>query len=363
MEGNFNLENYLSEGVENIVKGALKASLKNPKESLFMVKYAVASKKAQKLRFESAKQGEHVPPFLIASITSKCNLHCIGCYARCSNSCTDGPAEHQLTTEQWLKIFTEAKDMGVGFIILVGGEPLMRPDVISAAAEIQNILFPIFTNAVLITDEYIKLFEKYRNLFPVISIEGNEDKTDKRRGLGVYKKLITTMKSMKENKIMYGTSITVTKENLKEVTAKGFLDRLYKSGCKVIFYVEYVPADKNTRKLAPEDFEREFLRKKLLEIRRKYEDMLFISFPGDEKSSGGCIAAGRGFFHINYHGGAEPCPFSPYSDTNLKETSLKEAINSPLFKNLRNGDVLMEEHIGGCVLFEREETVQSFLQE
>jgi len=91
--------------------------------------------------------------------------------------------------------------------------------------------------------------------------------------------------------------------------------------------------------------------------------MLFISFPGDEKTSGGCLAAGRGFFHINSIGGAEPCPFSPYSDTNLKNTSLREAINSPFFKRLRDNDVLMEEHIGGCILFEKEETVQSFLKD
>ena len=91
--------------------------------------------------------------------------------------------------------------------------------------------------------------------------------------------------------------------------------------------------------------------------------MVFVSFPGDEKSSGGCIAAGRGFFHINSHGGAEPCPFSPYSDTNVKNTSLREALASPLFAALREQDVLMEEHSGGCVLFGRRETVEALLAE
>ncbi len=91
--------------------------------------------------------------------------------------------------------------------------------------------------------------------------------------------------------------------------------------------------------------------------------MLFISFPGDEKSSGGCLAAGRGFFHINPQGGAEPCPFSPYSDINVRDTSVREALQSKLFTSLRSSDTLMEEHPGGCVLFERRDQVEDLLDE
>lgn len=90
--------------------------------------------------------------------------------------------------------------------------------------------------------------------------------------------------------------------------------------------------------------------------------MVFIAFPGDEKSSGGCLAAGRGFFHINAHGGAEPCPFSPYSDTSLKEVSLEEALDSPLFRHLQENGNLEKEHIGGCVLFEQRDLVQKLLR-
>ena len=96
-------------------------------------------------------------------------------------------------------------------------------------------------------------------------------------------------------------------------------------------------------------------------LRKKHEDMLFLSFPGDEKTSGGCLAAGRGFFHINSHGEAEPCPASPYSDINVKDTSLLEALNSNLFKSLREGDILIEDHEGGCVLFEHREDVEKII--
>lgn len=200
---------------------------------------------------------------------------------------------------------------------------MIRWDVIEAAGKLPEILFPIFTNGTLISDPYIRLFDRHRNLIPVFSIEGRMEKTDKRRGSGVYQRLITAMDKMQKNDLIFGASVTVTTSNIREVVSREFLDDLQQRGCKVVFYVEFVPVTEDAKDLTPQDAEREYLEKQLQIIREEYPQMLFVSFPGDEKSSGGCLAAGRGFFHINSHGGAEPCPFSPYSDINVKDTSSK----------------------------------------
>ncbi len=363
MEQEFSLEKYLTVGVENIVKGALKATLTNPQESLFMAKYAHSSKVSSRKRAEAEIKGEHIPPFLIASITSKCNLHCAGCYARSNHACVDSEPISQLTDEEWQRIFEEARDLGVGFILLAGGEPLIRRDVLNVAGTIPEILFPIFTNGTMINDSYIGLFKKHRNLVPVLSIEGQEEKTNERRGAGVYEKLLSAMELMVMNKILFGASITVTTANIHEVTSDAFLAGLEKRGCKVVFFVEFVPVTEEASELAPGDREREYLTERLAHIRREHDEMVFVSFPGDEKTSGGCLAAGRGFFHINSHGGAEPCPFSPYSDINVRDTSVKEALNSRLFQNLQKKNVLLEDHAGGCVLFEKRELVEALLSE
>ncbi len=362
MSEEFNLEKYLTQGVEDIVKGAIKATLSNPKESLFMAQYAIASKEASKKREKAESQGEHIPPFLIASITSSCNLHCAGCYSRANHACSDETPVKQLTDEEWDKIFEEAKELGIGFILLAGGEPMIRKDVINKAGTHPEILFPIFTNGTLINERYCKTFEDHRNLVPVISIEGREEKTDNRRGEGIYQKTMEAMKLMKEKKLIFGASVTVTTENMEEVTSDEFLKKLAEQGCKVVFYVEFVPVTDEAKHLAPGDKEREFMNERLSDIRMNHDEMVFISFPGDEKSSGGCLAAGRGFFHINSHGGAEPCPFSPYSDINVRDTSLREALHSRLFEKLISQDVLMEDHAGGCVLFEKKELVEAFLR-
>jgi len=239
---------------------------------------------------------------------------------------------------------------------------MIRYDVICAAWTIPEILFPIFTNGTMIDDSYIDLFDRCRNLVPVFSIEGHQEKTDKRRGDGVYGKLMEGMERMQKKHLIFGASVTVTRENLTEVFSRDFVDRLSGRGCKVVFYVEYVPVNAAMAGLAPTDEERESMEKELAKLRSIYPEMIFLSFPGDEKSSGGCLAAGRGFFHINSHGGAEPCPFSPYSDSNVRETSLREALQSDLFRTLQNENILTGEHIGGCVLFEQKETVEAIME-
>lgn len=362
----FQLEEYLSGGVERIIKGILRASLENPRESAFMMQYALSGKAARAQRKKAEEMGRHIPPFLIASITSQCNLHCKGCYARANESCidescTDAGQAAQLSQFQWGNIFSEAEALGIGFILLAGGEPLIRRDVLEEAALHRKILFPIFTNGTLLDESYETLFFENRNLIPVFSVEGSQKITDDRRGAGVYKTLLERMDDLKKKGILFGASVTVTKENLKEVTSDAFTDTLSSTGCKAVIYVEYVPVDKRTQGLAPDDSDRDYMNQRLLHLREKEDAMLYISFPGDEKTSGGCLAAGRGFFHINARGGAESCPFSPYSDTNLTEVTLREALESPLFVKLQSGDILTGEHRGGCVLFEQEESVKTLV--
>ena len=357
----FDLQEYLTKGVEHVIADAVRATLKNPRESAFMLKFAAASKVASKRRRKLEDDGEHVPSFLIASITSQCNLHCAGCYSRCNHATVDGEPISQLTGEEWLRIFDEADDLGISFILLAGGEPMLRRDILEAAGKKQNILFPIFTNGTFMDERYFNLFDRCRNLLPVISIEGGRQVTDARRGNGIYDRLIHNMEELDRRGLIFGASVTVTTENVREVTSEDFLNSLSDRGCKAVIFVEFVPVTDESRELAPGDQERELLAGEIKRLRRERPEMVYVSFPGDEKSSGGCVAAGRGFFHINPHGGAEPCPFSPYSDRNVRNTSLRQALHSPLFTALREGGVLLDDHQGGCVLYEKRALVESLL--
>ncbi len=357
------IQTYMTKGVERVVADAVRATVKDPRESAFMLGFAAASASASRKRRKAEDRGEHIPPFLIASITSKCNLHCAGCYSRCNHATVDSEPVRQLTDAEWLKVFDEADELGISFILLAGGEPMLRRGVIETAAEKKNILFPIFTNGTFMDERYFDLFDRSRNLIPIMSIEGKREITDARRGEGIYDRLIDNMDELHRRGLIFGASVTVTTENIREVTSEEFLGGLADRGCKAVIFVEYVPVTDDSRELAPGEEEREFMKEEIARLREERPEMVYISFPGDEKGSGGCVAAGRGFFHINSHGGAEPCPFSPYSDVNIRNSSLKEAIRSPLFLALQSGDVLKDDHDGGCILYEKRALVEQLMKE
>ena len=312
-----------------------------------------------------------MPPFLISSISTTCNLACKGCYAR-KNGINLPPAPSEgggadvpeasfgggLDGGQWRQIFEEAAEMGINFSLLAGGEPLMRKDLLEEIAEVKDMIFPVFTNGTLIGPAYLKFFDEHLNLVPIISLEGLEQETDQRRGRGVYRRAKESMAMLAQQKLFFGASITVTTENFAFVTSREFLDQLRDFGCKIVFYIEYVPLEEGTEHLAFGEADTLRMEQTLEQRREDYADIIFLSFPGDEKALGGCLASGRGFFHIGPDGRAEPCPFSPYSDSNVAKMGLRQALQSPLFQKIRAAKALGWEHTGGCTLYEHREEIE-----
>lgn len=347
-----NLTAYMEQGIDDIAINISRFYLKSKLGRKFIMSFAKSLPQKAKLREHNA-----VPPFLIASIAAECNLSCAGCYAMA----TCRPDGDELTADEWATVFGEADTLGVSFILLAGGEPLLRRDVIDAAIDFPNIVFPVFTNGTLIDDDYINLFDKYRNIIPVLSIEGGIADTDTRRGVGISEQLISVAAKLKAKNILFGVSITVTNQNMDTVSNNEYIKALHSAGCGIVFFIEYVPAEKGTENLVLSENEIISLDERVKKLRTVYKNMSFVSFPGDEKYMGGCLAAGRGFFHINAYGGAEPCPFSPFSDVNVKNGGLLTALKSPLFQKLRDTGILAGEHKGACLLFEKEEDVKALL--
>ena len=355
------LNAYMEQGIISIAGTLSRFYLSNEEGMSFLTAFVPALEQSTAKRNEYERKGHHIPPFLIASISSHCNLHCAGCYARaegmCGNSCNS-----ELSIEDWKKVFIEASDLGVSFILLAGGEPMMRREIIELASKFDNILFPIFTNGTMLDENYLNLLKNYRNLIPVFSIEGSAEQTDLRRGSGVSRNIEEAMIELNNNGVLFATSVTVTSENLHGVVTEEFLSDLRARGCGAVFFVEYIPAEQGTEKLVLSEGESEWLRTQIDILKIKLEDMNVFAFPGDEKFMGGCLSAGRGFFHINPSGGAEPCPFSPHSQWNVKDHSILEILESDFFKQIQQISKLgIEQHVGGCTLFNYDEDVRRLL--
>lgn len=357
-----NLNLFMEQGITTALKTASRFYIGSRRGLGYITDMISAFRSNAKIRDKYEKKGIHVPPYLIASIASSCNLHCAGCYARAGGACSEAACEDTLDAGEWERIFGEAASMGISIVLLAGGEPLTRKDVITVASGFRSMVFPIFTNGTMIDDEYISLFDEHRNLIPVISIEGSAEDTDKRRGEGVAEKTQAAAKRLKKQKILFGVSVTVTSQNLDAVTEKDFILKLRDSGCGLVFFVEYVPAESGTGALVLSEQQCGLLNSRVEELRRKIGDMIIVAFPGDEEKMGGCLASGRGFFHINPAGGAEPCPFSPYWQLNLKNCSISDVLQSGYFRSLRELEAGVKEHKGGCTLFELKEQVEELAE-
>jgi MoaA/NifB/PqqE/SkfB family radical SAM enzyme len=357
MENNNELNHMVNQLIKGIFSDALGVSMKDPSMAAFFVKAALNQKKAAGIRQRNEELGLHVPPVMIFSVTNKCNLHCAGCYSQL----VPREAKPELGEEGLRDVLRQASELGVSIVLLVGGEPLTRPELFNVTKDFPEMIFTLFTNGTLIDDAVLRKFKAQKHVIPILSMEGHEGLTDLRRGAGVYERLIQDMSKLNQKGIFFGSSLTVTRSNFDTVTDEGFIRRMREQGCKAFIFVEYNPVKKGTEDWVVTDGQRDGILKKMADYRANQLGV-YIGFPGDEKLFGGCLSSGRGFIHVNASGGLEPCPFAPYSDSSILDMSLKEALNSKLFKALReNRDQLMESN-GGCALWKKPEWVRSLME-
>ena len=357
-DSNGNLLKVLNDSLSVFLKDAVRVAITRPSQAYHFFKIVRWQKQAAKTRADWEEKGVHIPPIIIYSITNRCNLNCKGCFHWALHEASD----IEMSDEKLRSTIAEAKDIGVSIVVIGGGEPMMRPKIIDIIGEYQEVIFLVFTNGLLLDEEKLDRIQRNRNFVPVISLEGDRAGTDFRRGEGVYAGLEKIIRKLKERNIFWSVSLTLTRLNYDTIMDDDFVSNLVNQGCKLMFFVEYTPITKGTEDWLISDEQREKLIAKRDEFRKKHA-ALFIAVPGDEEEIGGCLSAGRGFIHINPLGDVEPCPFAPYSDTNLRDSSLIEALQSDFLKEIRDNHDHLSETEGGCALWVERKWVQSVFQE
>jgi MoaA/NifB/PqqE/SkfB family radical SAM enzyme len=342
--------------ISRVFRHAAAMTLRNPAQSLFFLKTLVRQNRAADLRTRWAQNGVHVPPLMIVSATRACNLKCAGCYSKNQRR----PDRPEMTIGRWREVLREADELGVSIVMVAGGEPFARPEFMALTREFRRILFPVFTNGLLLSDGWIGRIRRQRNLIPVFSLEGTRRTTDFRRGRGVYHKVLAAMKKLANAGVFFGMSFTVTRVNFDELTDPSFFAPLVQGGCRLFFFVEYIPVEPGSENLVLEEAQRRGLECLTEDFRTAFNGE-FIAFPGDEEQYGGCLAAGRGFIHVGPDGSLEPCPFAPYSDANLNDLPLREALRSDFLRAIRENHGRLTETRGGCALWTNQKWVQSLL--
>lgn len=302
------------------------------------------------------KYGCNIPWAILLDPTSACNLHCTGCWA----------AEYgnrlNLSFDEIDSIIQQGKELGTYLYIYTGGEPLVRKaDLIKLCEKHSDCQFLSFTNGTLIDEAFADEMLRVKNFFPAISVEGFEKATDSRRGDGVYQKVVRAMNIMKAKKLPFGISCCYTSQNLDSITSEEYFDQMIEWGAKFVWFFHYMPIGNDA---APELMcspeQREYMYNKIREYRTK-KSIFAMDFQNDGEYVGGCIAGGRRYLHINANGDVDPCVFIHYSDSNIREKTLLEALTSPLFMAYHDGQPFNDNHLRPCPMLENPQLLRNMV--
>jgi len=309
----------------------------------------------QQIRDEGRRND--LPPLytILISPTMRCNLSCSGCYAKSYQKKDDLPFEIMD------RIVKEGKEIGVAFFTILGGEPFLRDDLFSLFEKHSDVYFQVFTNSTLLNGEVAKKLAEMGNVVIQSSIEGFKERNDRRRGAGHFGKVMTKMDILSEYGVPFGYSVCVTRENVEEVMSDRFLELMIQKGALIGWYFLYMPVcgDRNTDPM-PLPEQRKLMKERRDYIRAHYP-IFIIDFWNDAPYVGGCIAA-KYYCHINNFGDVEPCIFAHFSQVNIKNFSLKEALNCELFKEIRSRQPFNKNLFLPCPLIDNPWESRTFLK-
>lgn len=305
-----------------------------------------------------AEHGCNIPWAILMDPTSFCNLSCIGCWA------AQYSRDDNLSYETMDSICRQGKELGIHFYIFSGGEPLVRKDdVIRLCEEHYDCYFLSFTNGTLVDEALCKDLQRIGNLALAFSIEGDQSATDMRRGEGTFRKVVEAMECMRDHRLLFGYSTCYHRYNTESVGSDEFVDQMISLGCRFAWNFTYIPIGKDARvdMLATPE-QREYMYHRIREIRQT-KPLFALDFWNDGEYTKGCIAAGRDYIHINAAGDVEPCAFVHYSNVNIHEVTLLEALKSPLFTAYRNRQPFSKNYLQPCPLLDNPDALISMVRE
>jgi len=156
--------NILNRAITVFFKDSARITLREPSKALFFLRTAWWQKRAAQKRQRWQNENLHVPPFLIISVTNECNLRCKGCIAFAHRE--HRPAARELSEHRLRSLVSEAHQLGVSAILLAGGEPLVRRELLAITKDFPSIVFPLITNGTLIDETVMRQLKENETSFP-----------------------------------------------------------------------------------------------------------------------------------------------------------------------------------------------------
>lgn len=316
------------------------------------------------------------------NITRLCNLKCTHCYLPAGFVDTDEfpqgfVRDSELTQADCFRVIDEIAEINPHILlILTGGEPLLRPDIleISKYASDTGFLVVMGTNGVLLNDKVVENMQEHGVTGAGISIDSIQPTNhDKFRGMpGAWKATMNGVESLKRAKLDFLVQTSVTQWNYDEIPE--IVEYAYQLGAKVLnlYFLVRTGRGKTVMDITPTQYEK--MLETMFKLQSDYSGKMLIAakcaphykrviFEQQSDSAflqgypSGTCPCGIYYCRISPEGELTPCPYLPVSVGNLKNQSFSRLWNeSDTFQELRNRDLLegkcgvceFKEVCGGC---------------
>ena len=164
------------------------------------------------------KVGDQIrqPLWLLAELTYSCPLQC----PYCSNPMDFAKVKNELTTEQWLDVFRQARAMGATQLGLSGGEPLTRPDLVELITEARKMGFytNLITSGIGMDAEKVAEFKKAGLDHIQVSFQASsEDLNNLIAGTDAFKHKIEMAKAVKANGYPMVLCFVTHRQNIDQI--------------------------------------------------------------------------------------------------------------------------------------------------
>jgi len=268
-------------------------------------------------------------------INDNCNRTCNHCFANSSKKKGESVDYFFLK-----KALEEAREvLGCRFFNILGGEPFLEFDKIKLIAkDFRYIPFQVFTNGDLINEKIVNELKDTPNIIPLVSLEGNRQMTDKVRGEGTYDSVSRAFQFLNSSQLLFGGSVTATKENYLYLSSNEFANELIRFGVYYVWIFDLKPIGRtNNDSLCLSKEEKIIFNRRVSQI-NKTGPFIFINTEKDPEVIGGCPATKGTYFHIFADGSVMPCITIRYKvdQLNISKNSLITIIDSKIFKDYRN---------------------------
>lgn len=303
------------------------------------------------------KRGEEFyPAFNMISVTETCNLACSGCWVTAGG-------KKRLSVKQIDGIINDSKRHGSYFFGILGGEPLMYDGLMDIFKKHKDCYFQLFTNATMLTDEVAMQLREAGNVTPLISIEGLEEESDRRRQRSeVYKRTLRGVRACRKAGLIFGVAASICKSNYKELVSREHIERVAKEGAAYLWYYIYRPvgADAHPENALTKEQIRG-LREFLIEERRD-APVVLVDVYWDEKGKAMCPGATGMSHHVSPSGALEFCPVIQMATDFLNEDA------SNMTELYKKSDYLksMREDVAnatrGCILMDDPQLMMKLLE-